>query len=160
VSFFINQEIFMSIDTRVPTTTMVARLLRHGLTPQTHPQAHTSFETAFEAIRQADALRWQRAASAASVAKAQSLGAQLGWIPREYHGAPQVFKSMQIDFCAALDRMDAAQGPAKNVAAEALIAEVRRHLTRPVMTDARQRVRREAVRVHQVTPAETENSTQ
>jgi hypothetical protein len=133
----------MSNDTRVPTTPMIARLLRHGLTPSTHPQAHTSFDVAFEAIRQADALRWHKEASSASFAKAQSLGAQLGWIPREYHGAPQVFKSMQIDLCTALDRMDAAQGPARTVAAEALIAEVRRHLTRTVMTDTRQRGRKD-----------------
>lgn len=145
----------MNRDNRAPTGAMIARLLRQGMTPATHPQVHANFDAAFEAIREADAQRWTKPASSASVAKAHTLGAQLGWMPREYHGAPQVFKSMQIDLCAALDRMDSAHGPAKDVAAEALVAEVRRHLTRAVSADARHRGRHEVVRGLHAASAET-----
>lgn len=136
------------MSARVPTIAMINRLLKANITPQSNPEAHASFDVAFEAIRQADAQRWQQPASEASVAKAQSLGAQLGWIPRDYAGAPQVFKSMQIDICQALDRMDVLeQGPAKRIAQESLIAEIRRYLTRSVLgADQRQRGRVEPVR--------------
>lgn len=132
---------------RVPTPSMINRLLKAGITPETQPEAHASFDVAFQAIRQLDTERWTKAASDASQAKAQSLGAQLGWIPRDYAGCPQIFKSMQIDICAKLDAMDVLEGAARRVAVEALIAEVRRHLTRPVLgADQRQRGRVEAVR--------------
>lgn len=136
------------MSARVPTITMIQRLLKNGITAETNPEAHASFDVAFEAIRQLDAQRWNKPASEASVAKAQSLGAQLGWIPRDYSGAPQVFKSMQIDICQRLDAMDVLEhGPAKRVAQEALIAEIRRYLTRSVLgADQRQRGRVEPVR--------------
>lgn len=133
---------------RVPTVNMIQRLLKNGITAQGNPEAHASFEVAFEAIRSLDAERWTKYASEASVAKAQSIGAQLGWIPRDYAGCPQVFKSMQIDLCSKLDAMDVLEhGPAKRIAQEALIAEIRRYLTRSVLgQDQRQRGRLEAVR--------------
>ena len=136
------------MSARVPTMTMINRLLKNGITPQSNPEAHASFDVAFEAIRQLDAERWTKYASDASHAKAQSLGAQLGWIPRDYSGCPQVFKSMQIDICQRLDAMDVLEhGPAKRIAQEALIAEIRRYLTRSVLgADQRQRGRVEAVR--------------
>lgn len=133
---------------RVPTITMINRLLKAGVTQQANPEAHASFDVCFETIKALDAQRWLKPASEASVAKAQSLGAQLGWIPRDYAGAPQVFKSMQIDICQRLDAMDMLEhGPAKRIAQEALIAEIRRYLTRSVLgADQRQRGRVDAVR--------------
>jgi hypothetical protein len=133
---------------------MVSRLIKAGITTDTHAEAHASFDVAFEAIRSLDAERWTKYASDASHAKAQSLGAQLGWIPRDYSGCPQVFKSMQIDVCLRLDAMDMAEGPARRVAQEALIAEIRRHLTRGVLgADMRQRGRTDAVRTAPVEEA-------
>lgn len=136
------------MSARVPTMTMINRLLKANITPQTNPEAHANFDVCFETIRQLDAERWTKYASDASHAKAQSLGAQLGWIPRDYSGCPQIFKSMQIDLCSKLDAMDVLEhGPAKRVAQEALIAEIRRYLTRSVLgQDQRQRTRLEAVR--------------
>lgn len=133
---------------RIPTITMINRLLKNGMTPESHPEAHASFDVAFEAIRSLDAERWTKYASEASHAKAASLGAQLGWIPRDYSGCPQIFKSMQIDLCSKLDAMDVLEhGPAKRVAQEALIAEIRRYLTRSVLgADQRIRGRVDAVR--------------
>lgn len=140
---------------RVPTITMINRLLKNGITAQSNPEAHASFDVAFETIRSLDAQRWLKPASEASVAKAQSLGAQLGWIPRDYSGAPQVFKSMQIDICQRLDAMDMLEhGPAKRIAQEALIAEIRRYLTRSVLgADQRLRGRVEVIKA---APAPTE----
>ena len=136
------------MSVRVPTPVMISRLLRNGFSQADNAEIFGSFDAAFEAIKQLDSQRWTKPASEASVAKAQSLGAQLGWIPRDYAGSPQVFKSMQIDICAKLDAMDALEhGPAKRVAQEALIAELRRYLTRSVLgADQRQRGRVEVVR--------------
>lgn len=143
------------MSVRVPTASMINRLIKAGITADAQPEAHASFDVAFEAIRQLDAQRWLKPASAASVAKAQSLGAQLGWIPRDYAGAPQVFKSMQIDICSKLDAMDVLDGPARRVAQEAVIAEIRRYLTRAISgADQRQRVRAETVRPQPAQPAE------
>jgi hypothetical protein len=127
---------------------MIQRLIKGQITAATHPEVHASFDKAWDAIRDLDAQRWLKPASDSSIGHALSFGAQLGWIPRDYAGCPQVFKSMQIDLCGKLDAMDVLEhGPAKRIAQEALIAELRRHLTRQVLgADQRQRGRVDAVR--------------
>lgn len=130
------------MSVRVPTPNMIQRLIKGQITAETHPEVYASFDKAWDAIRDLDAQRWLKPASESSIGHALSFGAQLGWIARDYAGCPQVFKSLQIDLLKRLDAVDVLEhGPAKRIAQEALIAELRRHFTRTVLgTDSRKRL--------------------
>lgn len=134
-------------DVRTPSPRMLGLLLEMGMTAESHPETFASYEAAFAAIRANMAARWGVPGTEAQVGAVKAQGAQLGWIGRDYPGAPRMFLSMQIDICRALDALDAAHGPTRKVAGEMLLAQIRRHFTQfvPQGTDRRERgVRQDA----------------
>lgn len=123
---------------RVPTASQIRRLNFANITPEVNPQAHADFQEAWKVIAALDAAMWTKPASEDSIGHALSYGAQLGWIARDYAGCPQLFKSLQIDLLKLLERFDTSDGFARRNAAEAIVAQVRRLMTREVLgTDSR-----------------------